>query len=53
MGTSENLDPLKEVVGGTYSLQPLSSRWLVLLATGIPDSPVAHRAVTGHCLMRA
>jgi hypothetical protein len=29
--------PLKEVVGGIYSLQPLPSRWLSLLAMSIPD----------------
>jgi hypothetical protein len=28
---------LKEVVGGIYSLQPLPSRWLSLLAMGTPD----------------
>jgi hypothetical protein len=35
--------PLKEVVGGIYSLQPLPSPWMFLLAMGTPDSPVAHR----------
>jgi hypothetical protein len=35
--------PLKEVVGGIYSLQPLPSRWLFLLSMGTPDSPVVHR----------
>jgi hypothetical protein len=44
---------LKEVVGGIYSLQPLPSRWLSLLAMGTPNSPVAHRTVTVHCLVRA
>jgi hypothetical protein len=40
--------PLKEVVGGIYSLQPLPSRWLFLLSMGTQgDSPVVHR--TGHC----
>jgi hypothetical protein len=29
--------PLKEVVGGIYSLQPLPGRWLFLLAMGTPD----------------
>ena len=38
---------LNEVVGGIYSLQPLSSRWLTLLSMGTPDSLVVHR--TGHC----
>jgi hypothetical protein len=47
------MDPSKEVVGGIYSLQPLPSRWLNLLAMGTPDSPVAHRTVTVHCLARA
>jgi hypothetical protein len=41
--------PLKEVVGGIYSLQPLPSRWLVLLAMGTPDSPVAHQIGIVHC----
>jgi hypothetical protein len=44
---------LKEVVGGIYSLQPLPSRWLSLLAMGTPNSPVAHRTVNVHCLVRA
>jgi hypothetical protein len=29
--------PLKEVVGGIYSIQPLPSRWLFLLSMGTPD----------------
>jgi hypothetical protein len=45
--------PLKEVVGGIYSLQPLSSRWLSLLAMGTPDSPLAHRTSTVQCSVRA
>jgi hypothetical protein len=44
---------LNEVVGGIYSPQPLSSRWLTLLSMGAPDSPVAHRTVTVHCPVRA
>ena len=48
-GVQKNLDALKEVVGGIYSLQPLPSRWLALLAMGTPDSPVAHRTCTFHC----
>jgi hypothetical protein len=45
---------LKEVVGGgIYSLQPLPSRWLVLLSMGTPDSPVVHRTGTVHCPVRA
>jgi hypothetical protein len=44
---------LKEVVGGIYSLQPLPSRWLVLLAMGTLDSPVVHRTCTVHCPVRA
>jgi hypothetical protein len=31
---------------GVYSLQPLPSRWLFLLAMGTPDSPVVHRTCT-------
>jgi hypothetical protein len=38
--------PLKEVVGGTYSLQPLPSRWPFLLAMGTPDS---HCSLSGAC----
>jgi hypothetical protein len=45
--------PLKEVVGGIYSLQPLPSRWLFLLAMGTPDSLVAHQTATVHCPVRA
>jgi hypothetical protein len=45
--------PLKEVVRGIYSLQPLPSRWLSLMAMGIPDSPVVHQTGTVHCLVRA
>jgi hypothetical protein len=41
--------PLKEVVGGIYSLQPLPSRWLFLLEMGITDSPVVHQTGTVHC----
>jgi hypothetical protein len=40
-------------LGGIYSLQPLPSRWLVMLAMGTPDSPVAHMTTTVHCLVRA
>jgi hypothetical protein len=36
-------------LGGIYSLQPLPSRWLVLLAMGTLDSSVAHRTCTVHC----
>jgi hypothetical protein len=45
--------PMNEVVGGIYSLQLFPSRWLFLLAMGTPDSPVAHRIGTVHCLVRA
>jgi hypothetical protein len=45
--------PLKEVVGGIYSLQPLPSRWLSLMLMGTLDSPVAHRTSTVHCPVRA
>jgi hypothetical protein len=44
---------MKEVVGGIYSLQPLPSRWLFLLAMGTPDSPVVHRTGTVHYPVRA
>jgi hypothetical protein len=37
--------PLKEVVGGIYSLQPLPSRWRSLLAMG-------NRIGTVHCPVR-
>jgi hypothetical protein len=40
-------------LGGIYSLQPLHSRWLSLLAMDTPDSPVAHRTNTVHYLVRA
>jgi hypothetical protein len=40
-------------LGGIYSLQPLSSRWLNLLAMSTLDSPVVHRTVTVHCPVRA
>jgi hypothetical protein len=36
-------------LGCIYSLQPLPSRWLFLLAMGTPDSPVVHPTVTVHC----
>jgi hypothetical protein len=45
--------PLKGVVGGIYSLQPLPSRWLFLLAMGTPDSPVVHQTTNVHCPVRA
>jgi hypothetical protein len=45
--------PLKEVVGGIYSLQLLPSRWLFLVSMGTPDSPVVHRTGTVHCPVRA
>jgi hypothetical protein len=45
--------PMNEVVGGIYSPQPLPSRWQGQLAMGAPDSPVRHRTVTVHCLVRA
>jgi hypothetical protein len=45
--------PLKEVVGGIYSLQPPPSRWLFLLAMGTPDSSVAHQTGIVHCPVRA
>jgi hypothetical protein len=40
-------------LGGIYSLQPLPSRWLSLLAMGTPDSPVVHQTTTVHCPVRA
>jgi hypothetical protein len=45
--------PLKEVVGGIYSLQPIPSRWLFLLAMGTLDSPVVHRIGIVHYPVRA
>jgi hypothetical protein len=45
--------PMNEVVGGIYSPQPLPSRCQRLLVMGAPDSPVADRTVTVHCLVRA
>jgi hypothetical protein len=45
--------PFKEVVGGIYSLQLISSRWLSLLAMGTTDSPVVHWTCTVHCPVRA
>jgi hypothetical protein len=36
-GVQKTWMPLKEVVRGIYSLQPLPSHWLVLLAMGAPD----------------
>jgi hypothetical protein len=36
-----------EVVGGIYSPNQHSSRWLTSLSMGTPDSPMAHR--TQHC----
>jgi hypothetical protein len=36
-------------LGVIYSLQPLPSCWLFLLAMGIPNSPVAHQTCTVHC----
>jgi hypothetical protein len=45
--------PLKKVVGGIYSLQPLPSHWLFLLAMGTPGSLVAHRTGTVHYPVRA
>jgi hypothetical protein len=45
--------PLKEVVGSIYSLQPLPSRWLSLLAMGTTDSLVAHRTCIVHCPVHA
>jgi hypothetical protein len=40
-------------LGGIYILQPLPSRWLVLLAMDTPDSRVAHWTGTVHCSVRA
>jgi hypothetical protein len=52
-GVQKTWMPLKEVVGGIYSLQLLPSRWPSLLAMGIPDSPVVQRTRTVHCPVRA
>jgi hypothetical protein len=53
MGTLENLDATEGGGWGIYSLQPLPSCWLSLLAMGTPDSPVANRTCTVHCVVRA
>jgi hypothetical protein len=37
------------VVGGIYSPNHYSSRWLAALLMGTPDSPVVHRAL--HCTL--
>jgi hypothetical protein len=37
---------MNDVVGGIYSLQPLPSRWLFLLAMGTLDS---HCSLSGAC----
>jgi hypothetical protein len=42
-----------EVVGGTYSPNQHSSRWLICLSMGTPDSPVHTEHSTVHCPMRA
>jgi hypothetical protein len=39
--------------GGIYSLQPLPSRWLVLLLMGTPDILVVNRTNTVHYPVRA
>jgi hypothetical protein len=52
-GVQNTWVPLKEVVGGIYSLQPVPSRWLFLLSMGTLDSPVVHRTGIVHCLVRA
>jgi hypothetical protein len=52
-GVQKTWIPLKEVVGGIYSLQPLPSCWLFLLAMDILDSLVAHRIGTVHYPVRA
>jgi hypothetical protein len=52
-GVQKTWMPLKEVVGGIYSLQLLPSCWLSLLAMGTPDSPVVHQTCTVHCPVRA
>jgi hypothetical protein len=48
-GVQKTWMPLKQVVGGIYNLQPLTSRWSSLLAMGTLDSPVAHQTGTVHC----
>jgi hypothetical protein len=37
-----------EVVGGIYSPNHYSSRWLTDVSMGTPDSPVVHRTLTVH-----
>jgi hypothetical protein len=41
------------VVGGIYSPNQHSSRWLTSLSMGTPDSPVRIRHSTIHCPVRA
>jgi hypothetical protein len=53
MWSSESLDTIEGGGWGIYSLQPLPSRWLFLLAMGTPDSLVAHQTGIVHCPMRA
>jgi hypothetical protein len=42
-----------EVVGGIYSLQLLSSRWLTMMSMDTPDSLLVHRtlqySLSGEC----
>jgi hypothetical protein len=45
-GVHNTLMPLKEVVGGIYSLQQLPSRWMFLLAMVILDR---HYSLFGAC----
>jgi hypothetical protein len=47
------LDALNGDGWGIYSIQPLPSRWLTLLAMGTPNSPVVHQTATVHYLVRA
>jgi hypothetical protein len=41
------------VVGGIYNPNHYSSRWLIALSKGTPDSPVVHRtlycSLSGEC----
>jgi hypothetical protein len=44
---------VNQVVGVFIASQPLLAVGWILLAMGAPDSPVRHRTITVHCLVRA
>jgi hypothetical protein len=47
------LDDLNGGSWGIYSPNHYSSRWLLYLSTGTPDSPVRTGHSTVHCVVRA